>query len=264
MVGQLETHLHSAPRIDFLRLGSGKYMAKLEFESVEVPITSRTKWRLWLALSAFVGLLIVSGFNASGGDEHNGRVLAYYSIAALAYTLTRVVRAILQKTERQLTKEGLIQRQAARERDRVRKQQLKERAGQQVEFWAVVAIVLAVVIGAGVWLWRPIADVFSGRITVYPEHCVQLDAVGKCVERGWRADPPTTYTVHADQQFVVGITDEQPLPHKLFNCVIADQSHWTCTVEPDKYSFSLTMNGGDFTAPGRLRYVSRFSWLFDK
>ncbi len=242
-------------------------MAESEFESVEVPITSRTKWRnigLWLGSSAFVGLIIVIGSSASGEDEHNGRVLAYFSIVALAYTLGRVVKAILQKTERQLTREGLIHKIAAREHERLKTQQLKMRATQHVESWTATAVVLAAITGAGVWLWRPIEDVFDGRITVYPEHCMQLDSAGKCDERGWRTDPPTTYTVHADQQFVVGITDDQPAPHKLYNCVIADQHHWTCTVAPDKYSLSVTMNGEGFSGPDGLRYVSRLSWLFDK
>jgi hypothetical protein len=241
-------------------------MAAPQFESIEVPITPKAKWRnvgIWSGVSAFCGLLILTGYNANGENEHNGGVLAVFAAFGLVYGLQRIARAILQKTERQLTKEGLIQQQAARDRYRAERRQQIQRGTEQFEFWAKTAIVVAVILLAIIWAWRPVADSFSSKVTVYPEHCVNFKKDSQCMQGGWRPDAPTTYSVHTDQQLVVGLTDGEPAPHKLFNCVIADNSHWTCTAESNKYSDSFTLNGSDFSSSDGRHYVSRFTWLLD-
>jgi hypothetical protein len=239
-------------------------MAARQFEYIEVPITLKAKLRnigIWSGVSAFCGLLILTGYNAKGENEHNGSVLTIFAAFGLVYGFQRIVRAILQKTERQLTKEGWIQQQAARKSYRARRQQEIQRGREQLEFWAKIGIALAVFVLFITWAWRPFADSLSSKVTVYPERCVNLNKDGQCMQGGWRPDVPTTYTVHTDQQFVVGLTDEEPAPHKLFNCVIADNSHWTCTVESSKYSNSFTLNGSDFSASNGTHYASRFDWL---
>jgi hypothetical protein len=239
-------------------------MAAQEFESIEVPIARRTRWRnigIWSGWSALCGVLILIGVHNQG--EHNGEVLAIWASFGLIYTLHRLVRAIFRKTERQLTKEGWIQKQAAQDRYRAQRRREIERGKGQLIFWIKAALAVAFIVLAVAWLWRPLGDEAQSRITVYPEHCVKMAKDGKCTQDGWRTDPPTTYTVHTDQQFVVGLTDEESAPHKLFNCVIADKTHWTCTDEPNKYSDARTMSGSYFSASDGMHYVSRFEWLAD-
>jgi hypothetical protein len=241
-------------------------MAAPQIEYIEVPITPKARWRnigIWSSVSAVCGLLAVIGYNANEENDHSGGVLSVLAAFGLVYGLHRLARAILQKTELQLTKEGLIQQQYARARLRASRQQQILRGRELVEFWAKTALVLAVILLAITWAWRPVADSFSSKVTVYPEHCVNFDRDGQCMQGSWRPDAPTTYTVHTDQQFVVGLTDEESAPHKLFNCVIADNNHWTCTVASNKYSDSLTLSGSDFSAGDGTHYVSRFRWLLD-
>jgi hypothetical protein len=204
-------------------------------------------------------LIALIGFTAKGENAYTGSAIGIWAALGLAYGLMRVGRAISEKTEPQLTKEGLL----ARDRYRAQREKEIQHGWNMAALWLKVGCVLAVVVLIGIWVLRPFTDAVSGKVTVYPVHCVNFQKDGKCAQGGWRPDAPTTYTVHTDQQFVVALTDEGPAPHKLFNCVIADNSHWTCTAESDKYSDTFTMNGGDFSASDGTRYVSRYEWLTD-
>jgi hypothetical protein len=234
-------------------------MATPQSEWEDVPLTPKEKRQntlKWSLLSGLSAALLIYGLSAKDAEH---RLLTYCSIAYLVYGLWRLRGAIMQKTERRLTKAAWIQLQDARIHDRGSRRQ---RVRRIVALSAKIILALVMVVLA-VWAWRPVGDAFTGKITVYASHCEKFASNGECEQDGWRSGGPTTYTVHTEQQFVIGMTDGDSAPHKLFNCVIADKTHWTCTTEPRKGSTVLTMNGADFSADDGSRYVSRFEWLFE-
>jgi hypothetical protein len=183
---------------------------------------------------------LVFGFSTSPNKNDNSMgVFALIAAIAFAYA---VVATVFEKTEWKLTPMGENQRRA------------------QIAQWkfALISTLVLVLGGAAIfYCWTPLSDSMSSRITVYPESCIQ-DARGACP---WKPDKQRTFVVHVEQQLIVATAEDLPAPVKLHNCVVADVSNWTCTVGPEKYSSTMTMKGGEYSADGH--YVSRLEWLAD-
>jgi hypothetical protein len=217
-------------------------MSKPKYDAVQIPITWATKkrnltiWGLCLVVSSIVAF---AAARFSNENDYGLGVIAIMAVIAFAYA---VIASALEKTEWKLSPLGEKQKRV------------------EVDRWksGLTQIFLLILGGAAIfYFWTPVFDLLSGRITVYPESCIQ-DAKGACP---WKPEKQQTFIVHVDQQLVIATAEELPAPVKLHNCVVADVSHWTCALGPEKYSSTMTMKGGEYSADGH--YVSRFKWLAD-
>jgi hypothetical protein len=114
-------------------------------------------------------------------------------------------------------------------------------------------------------------------ITDYPIHCSgevnDADVSHGGCSSDWYRDPPTTYTINKDQQYVVGQSPGWP-PNRYKDCAIVDRTNWKCTRSTEAGPFEFGYTDGKYfqhwtdprmTFPtGSVRHVTKAVWFNTK
>lgn len=121
------------------------------------------------------------------------------------------------------------------------------------------------VIGFGVYGIYAIDWGFSkGQITDYTLVCSKYDHINNRCNGSYVKGPATTYTVNADQQFVVSQTEGEP-PARMSKCAIVDRKNWKCNAPEGGDSISVAYADGEYR--GMLvtpfyKHVARYDWIW--
>jgi hypothetical protein len=124
----------------------------------------------------------------------------------------------------------------------------------RIEYWVSAVLLL---IGAAVWFYKPLSDVYCNRTTIY----WACDGK-KCVTS------TEEFTVHPEQQLVIlNVPDGSIEPMRLQDCTIVDRLNWSCAVLANK-PYALSMKNGDLTRDENkllspvptAHIVSRWEW----
>jgi hypothetical protein len=237
---------------------------KKTYEYELVPVNPRTRAQniIVSSIGVVVGALLIfiaPSYLARPGD---GNITFHlWGLVTAGLGVFFLVRSIRRTHESVLTARGKGEK-AADDRIESAKQAKRDAAVWTFAFWAAVIAGMA-------YSGDPIADLFEGRIAVYPVYCAgKVHETGECAKGDERAGNVTKYIVHVDQQIVVGLTENANTPQPLFNCVVADVGNWSCSINPEKDSIHALMRRGVFSydppSPSwmtEVSYTSRWNYL---
>ncbi|MHB8474745.1 MAG: hypothetical protein ACYDBZ_00465 [Steroidobacteraceae bacterium] len=223
-------------------------MSKPKHESVAVPVSreERIKHIVFAIACCALGLFLIAEDFVSNADDHT---LTGYGALVLAVSIFFLVRSIRTTTELKLTAYG----RAAKERD------ISKRDAAFIS----IALFIAAIIGI-IYAIEPISELLESKSRVYFIHCAKRLPADSNVCAVWEPSLVATYSVHADQQFVILSTSERGLPpNRLHNCAVVDRINWACTEENG--TGQISMSDSEFsstTAPSTLdsRVVTRLKW----
>jgi hypothetical protein len=237
---------------------------KKTYECELVPVNPKTRVQNIIVSSICVivgALLIIIGPSLLVRPDPDNVAYQLWGFLVGGLGVYFLVRSIRRTQEPALTDRGKAAK-AADQRIESAKQAKREAAFWTFTFWATVIAGMA-------YSFDPIADLFEGRIAVYPVYCAgKVYEAGECAKGDERAGNVTKYIVHVDQQIVVGLTENAITPQPLFNCVVADVRNWSCSINPEKDSIHALMHDGVFSydppPPSwvtEVTYTSRWNYL---
>jgi hypothetical protein len=232
-------------------------MAKKKYEStmVRVPGWRRAAKILFASSFCLVGIVFIGeGFASKGTDPQllpiGGLLLVLGAIALFQWRGSH---------EPQLTDHGKAAK-AEDERREVAKREAFEAGLMRLGFTVLVIFAL-------IYFPQTISDAIRGKVRAYTVECVgPWTSNGACDVNGWRASNVSSFTVHSDQQLVVGRSLEgSSSPYRLFNCAIEDRTNWSCTLSADQSSDRIAMHEGSASSEAlgpEIRFVPRLRWWY--
>jgi hypothetical protein len=234
-------------------------MVQKKYDSVDILIPRRQRLlRMILPLvCCILGLFIIVADLTQHGSEYTISIIGGVVFFLSAYVLLSTWK---ETHETKLTAKG--------DEEKARDERIATEKAKQHEAAFITFLVTTSVMAYCVYSIETISEHIQGKSRVYSIYCEDWQANAReCHLNRWSSGPIVEYSVHADQQSVVGSSpDEDQLPFRLFNCVVVDRLNWSCTSDTSKDSAQVAMLKGNYssekTAMRRpdIKFVPRYEW----